>query len=47
MKIHIESQSDKKSPYRLKFQGFTASVHTRAEAERVKKFINKILKAKS
>ena len=43
MKIHIQKQSDKKSPYRLKFQGFTVSLSTRAEVERVKQFIQKII----
>lgn len=45
MKIAVEKQSNKKSPYRLKFQGLTVSLSTRAEAKRVRQFIQKFVKA--
>ena len=45
--IRVQRQSDKKTPFRLKYRGFTVSVHTKDEAKRVKKFIHKILKDKS
>ena len=45
MKINIQRQSDKiKSPYRLKYKGYTVSLSTRAEAKRVKQFIIKVWK---
>jgi len=44
MKVSIQKQSDKTStPYRVQALGVTVSVHTRSEAERVKKFITKVL----
>ena len=43
-KISIQSQSDKKSPYRLKYLGLTVSLSTMDEAKRVRQFINKLLK---
>ncbi len=46
MKINIQSQSDKVSPYRLKSGRFTVSVHTENEARRIKEFIHKVLKEK-
>ncbi len=42
MKIYINKQLDKKSPYRLKYKGFTVSLSTRAEAKRVRQFIQKL-----
>ncbi len=43
MKINIQSQSDKVSPYRLKSGRFTVSVHTKNEANRIREFIIKML----
>ena len=43
MKINIQRQSDKVSPYRLKSGRYTVSLSTRAEAERIKQFIIKVL----
>ncbi len=43
MKLRIQKQSDKVSPYRLKHGRYTVSLSTRAEAERVIDFIIKII----
>lgn len=45
-KVNIQRQSDKKSPYRLKYRGLTVSLSTMDEAKRVRQFIDKLLKAK-
>lgn len=44
MKIKIQSQADKISPYRLKSGRYTVSVHTEDEAKRFKHFIHKVTK---
>ena len=43
-RIKIQGQSDKVSPYRLKFGRYTVSVHNQYEAKRIQQFIYKILK---
>ena len=45
MKVRIQRQSDKVSPYRLKSGRFTVSVHTEDEAKRIIQFIQKSLKS--
>ena len=44
MKVRIQRQSDKVSPYRLKSGRYTVSVHTEDEAKRFKHFIHKVTK---
>jgi len=44
MKVSIQKQSDKKrTPYRVRVDGITVSVHTEYEAKRVAEYTRKLL----